>query len=157
MVLQFSDGEPFATGAAPYAYRPAAPAETTPRIILTVRIGSNETSAFVDTGGVYLLCSPEIVPHLNLDPDQALSAERLLWRNHQLSGKLYRVQLTLLAEQGHSLAIEATAFVPDRTAEVEWSADFPSILGMSYCLERIRFAVDPASDTFYFGGLSAST
>src|SRR5207249_4481430 len=33
----------------------------------------------------------------------------------------------------------------------ESGPDLPSILGLHGCLERARFAFDPATDTFYFG------
>jgi hypothetical protein len=56
----------------------------------------------------------------------------------------------LLAEEGENLAFEATAFVPEQHEEEGWS-DMPSILGFYGCLERIRMAIDPVTETFYFG------
>jgi hypothetical protein len=60
MLLQFADGEPFASGAMAYTYEPATRGENSPRIILSVLIGELQISAFVDTGGVNFLCSPEV-------------------------------------------------------------------------------------------------
>lgn len=55
----------------------------------------------------------------------------------------------LLADegQGESLTLDVTAFLPDD----RWN--LPNMLGLTGCLERIRFAVDPANDLFYFGAI----
>lgn len=150
MLLQFATGEPFATGAAPYAYVPASEREETPRITLDVLIGDLRTSAFVDTGGVYLICSPQIADALNLDPVTGLPAPNVLFRGMRLRGVLHRIPLTILASQGDTITLEATAFVPD--GSTEW-LDFPCILGIYLCLDRLRFAIDPMNEVFYFGEL----
>ncbi len=150
MLLRFDNGDSYATGAAPYAYRPITDKETSPRIILPVLIEGVKTSAFIDTGGVFLV-TPEVAFHLGLDPNDGIEAQTLLWRNYSLQCVLHRLSLTLPAEEGDSLTIDATAFVPLTTYQ-EWPADFSCILGMN-CLEHLRFAVDPANDTFYFGQL----
>ena len=61
-------------------------------------------------------------------------------------GCLERFPITLVAEQGDSLEIEATLFVCN-----DW--DRGNFLGYSGFIERIRFAVDPSSNRFYFGSL----
>jgi hypothetical protein len=59
-------------------------------------------------------------------------------------GTLYRGQVTLPADEGESLDLDATVFVcPD------WPG--PNFLGYQGLLQRVRFAVDPESNTFYFG------
>lgn len=148
MLLQLSTGEPFATGAAAYAYVPASEREDTPRITLDVLIGNLRTSAFVDTGGVYLLCSPQIAAALNLDPVDGLPVPNLLFRGVPMRGALHRVPLTILASQGNTITIDATAFVPERAVE---GSNFPCVLGVYLCLDRLRFAVDPLHEVFYFG------
>ena len=57
---------------------------------------------------------------------------------------LCRAPITLLADEGESLAVEATIFVCP-----EWSG--PHVIGYNGLLERIRFAVDPSLNSFYFG------
>lgn len=151
MLLQFSTGEPFATGAAAYVYVPASEREETPRITLDVLIGNLRTSAFVDTGGVYLICSPQIAAALNLDPVDGMPVPALLFRGMPMRGVLHRVPLTILASQGDTITFEATAFVPD--SSTEWS-NFPCVLGIYLCLERLRFAVDPQAEIFFFGPLA---
>ena len=62
-----------------------------------------------------------------------------------VTGKLIRVGLTILADEGTSLSVEGTVFVsPD------WGSNF---LGYSGFLEHVRFALDPGNgrNDFYFG------
>jgi hypothetical protein len=154
MLLRFTDGALFATGAAPYAYRPVTTGESAPRVVLTVRLGQIETSAFLDTGGVYLLCSPELAVRLDLDPQDGMLTPPLDFGRGRFEGVLHRVHLTFVAADGDDLSTESTVFIPRLKPGEEWPEDFPCILGMQGCLERLRFAVDPYDDTFYFGELS---
>jgi hypothetical protein len=152
-MLHFRGGDPFTSGAASYDYRPATLQEAAPRIILRLRIEDFETTGFVDTGGVYLLLSPEVADHLGLRPDDGIPTAPLMFRNNRVSGTLHRVSLTLPADQGDDLTIEVRAFAPQLTPFQEWPNDFPCILGLMGCLERLRFAVDPTNDigVFHFG------
>lgn len=154
MLLQFADGSNFATGAAPYAYRPATDREVSPRVIITIKLGDIVTTAFVDTGGVYLWCPPHIANDLGVDLEQGDRVGPIVSARGAVEGVLVRVPMTLFAEEGHSLVIEPTIFVPLMKQGAEWPDDFPCILGMQGCLERLRFAVDPNDDTFYFGELA---
>jgi hypothetical protein len=156
MMLLFETGEPFVVGATEYAYRPASDSETAPRILIPVSVGDVPTTAFVDTGGVYLLCPPEVASRLNLRPEDGIPMPRpLTWRKESLDGMLYRVPLTLHATQGNGCTLEVTAFIPNVRPNQEWPDKFPCIMGMQFCLEFMRFAVDPSADTFYFGNLTA--
>ena len=61
-----------------------------------------------------------------------------------IHGALYRVAVTIEAEEGESLDVEATVFLsPD------WRG--PNFIGYQGLLQRIRFAVDPETNLFYFG------
>jgi hypothetical protein len=51
--------------------------------------------------------------------------------------------------------IDSTAFVPD--ASYEDVPELPSILRLHGCLDRVRFACDPHTDTFYFGPVSLAS
>lgn len=112
MLLHFANGTPFCSGSTPYAYRPATQRENSPRILLTVQIEGVQTTAFVDTGGINLLCAPEIAARAGIDPLAGIPSEPLLWRSHRVHGALHRVALTWPAAEGESVEIEATAFVP---------------------------------------------
>ncbi len=79
--------------------------------------------------------------------------QAILLRGVLVQGRLYRLPLTLLATQGADTTIEATAFVPE-PAEAEHWGDLPCLLGLYGCLERVRFAVDPSTEQFYFGPAS---
>ncbi|MBM4429741.1 MAG: hypothetical protein FJ026_05235 [Chloroflexi bacterium] len=151
MVLQFADGRAFATGACPYRDQPTFDRTRTPRITIAVWIGGFQTQAVVDTGGVYLVCDPEIRDLLNLNPSASLGIATLVIRGYEYRGDLHRVGMTLLAKQGESLELEVTAFIPRLDPGQEWR--FPSLLGLQGCLEFLRFAVDPGTNVFYFGPL----
>jgi hypothetical protein len=60
---------------------------------------------------------------------------------------LYRAAVLLIATQGESAELEVTAFVPD---DETWN-DEPLFLGFFNCLDRVRFAIDPVAERFYFG------
>jgi len=154
MLLQLQNGEPFATGATNYDYRPATNRENTPRIIVSIIIENIQTLAFVDTGGVYAICSPNIANGLGLNPGDGISTTPIRWRGERYKGFLHPLPMTILAEDGVSHQIEPTFFIPQLAVGQTWDEDLPCVLGMYLCLERLRFAVDPSTDTFYFGELS---
>ena len=156
MLLSLANGAPFATGAAQYDYRPITAHEEMPRVIVRIAIDRFETAAFVDTGGVYLICSPEIASRLHLSSQDGLPVPRIQVRGIWLSGRVYTLPVTLVAEQGESVTIGITTFVPELRPNLTWTDEFPCVLGMYGCLERLRFAIDPGSDTFFFGDLSES-
>lgn len=147
MLLRFHDDRCFADGASPYLYRPAHNEDTTNRIFVPVSIDEHKTLAVVDTGGTFLVCDRGIAELLNLDPADGLSEHEILIRNGRFRGTLHRLPLTLMAVEGKSLQLEVTAFVP----RDHWP--LPSYLGLHCCLEWTRFAVDPTTDTFYFGSI----
>ena len=150
MLLAFADGESFVTGAAGYDYDSLSDRDTSARLILNVEIEGFLTSAIVDTGAPYLICSPQLAKQLNLNASDALLSKRILIRGQRVSGSLHRINLQFIATEGSGLLLEITAFVPD--PEIEGSGMiFPSFLGLVGCLEWVRFAVDPSSETFYFG------
>lgn len=101
--------------------------------------------------GVYLVCHPAIAGRLALTPSEALSGvQGILLRGTIVHGRLYRLTLTLLADQGEDVMLQTTAFVPEPEEAEHWG-DLPCLLGLYGCLERIRFAVDPRAEQFYFG------
>jgi predicted aspartyl protease len=151
-MLHFEDGRLFSQGACTFSYRPATEQDTTPRIMISVQIEGLYTETAVDTGGAYLVCDPEIADLLKLDPSSGLGTDKLQVRGSQVGGTLHRVSLTLLAQKGRSLALEVTAFVPRLHPNELWN--LPSFIGLTGCLEFLRFAVDPGTNAFYFGPLA---
>jgi hypothetical protein len=150
-MLSFLDGEPFASGSQPYSYRPAIATDSSKRIIIEVEIQGRRTHAMLDTGAPYVICDPTIVKQLSLDPAAALNNIVLNIRGIPIPGAIHRLDLTLRAEHGDELIIDATAFVPN--TKVDFWPGLPSIIGLEGCLERVRFAFDTTTDdeTFYFG------
>jgi hypothetical protein len=58
--------------------------------------------------------------------------------------------LRLAADEGDSIDVEITAFVP---VSEEWPANLPSFVGLTGCMDRMRIAIDPGTELFYFGAL----
>jgi hypothetical protein len=100
--------------------------------------------ALVDTGSPYCIFATEIVEALGLASDYGEKI-RLRTAYGPFSGTIQRLMIRLVAEQGDSLDIDASVFVPDD----DWR--FGNFLGYAGFLERLRFAVDPTTNSFYFG------
>ncbi len=152
MLLSFADGTPFATGAIPYDYAPVGSDET-PRLLLQVDFEGIRATALVDTGAPYVVCAPAIARLLDLDSTTALEQIVLFIRGLRISGSLYRLTLSFPALWGEPLDVETTVFVPAGHSAVDWG-DIPSFIGLTGCLELMRFAVDSATETFFFGPLT---
>lgn len=158
MLLKFANEDIFAVGAIKYLYAPATAKESTNRIIIPVtvepmdmRAGKTiQTQAVLDTGAPYAILDPTIAEVVGFTPEQAQERERMLIRGMRLEGSLTRLSITLQATQGDDLNIETTAFIPD---SLEAWGGFPSFLGMAGFIERLRFAIDPNEDKFYYGPL----
>ncbi len=148
-MLSYADGTPFDQGSCGYDLRRSYERDTTDRILVPVAIEGRMTQAALDTGGVYLVCDPELASQLNLNPADGLGSVPLLIRGNRVLGDLHRVAMMLLATEGQNLELEVTAFVPKEVLPL------PSFMGLTGCLEWIRFAVDPTTQTFYFGAADA--
>ena len=151
LVLQ-PTGELFATGAAPYSYRPEYQSLDIPKLFLQVAVEGVHVEALMDTGAMF--CSPDLAQHLHLRASEALAQQTIVMRGESVQGALHRVALTLVAEVGDSLSIEVTALVPNEAEEERFPHSFPCFLGLFGCLERLRFAIDPSMEMVYFGSLS---
>jgi len=152
MPLVFHDGQKFATGSVPYSYRPETEHQDIPKLFLQVQIEGQDIEALVDTGAQFFICPPDIAKLLKLRETDSSATEALRIRGARIEGTLHRVTLTFLAEEGESLRVEITAFVP-KASEEHKLGPIPSFLGLFCCLERLRFAVDPSTETFYFGSI----
>lgn len=151
MTLKLENGQSFAQGSSPFRCAPATEKERSLRIFVPIQIDNLPTEAMIDTGGIYLICNPEIARRLELDPKDRLENEEVWIRGERVRGTLHRCFLTLLAEKGCNVQLEATVFAPQSESQMLW--DLPPIMGFQGCLERMRFAVDPTPgrETFYFG------
>jgi hypothetical protein len=142
-MLRFANGTVFATGSAPYDFLP----EENPRLQVQIEVEGQKLSAAVDTAAPYFICNLETAEALGITTTEHVETLALSTRKGLIAGKLYRVPLVLVATEGVSIEIEATTFVPN---DEVWNSE-PLFLGLLSCLERIRFAVDPEAERFYFG------
>ncbi len=100
--------------------------------------------ALVDTGGHFFIPSPDVLASIRKDLTDSFDRTSLMTAQGRIHGELYRHHLVLIAAEGEDLDVDATVFVSS-----EWNG--PSIFGYTGMLERIRFAVDPENNLFYFG------
>jgi hypothetical protein len=152
-MLFFSDGEPFATGSIECELRPFEQ-EDNNRIFIPVAILEQETNAVLDTGGIYCILHPAIAELTEISQFDSIGNRRIAIRGTSYDGSLYKADLEIYASSGNNLSQEVTVFVPDCTIE-EWG-DRPTFLGLSGCMQNIRFAFDPENDKFYFSSLGES-
>ena len=87
-----------------------------------------------------------LAQRLECDVEPDPSAPRMWTRFGLINGRLERVRVAFPAEEGDTFELDATWFV-----SAEWPG--PAVIGWKGCLERMRFAFDPATDSFYFGDL----
>jgi hypothetical protein len=100
----------------------------------------------LDTASQWCLLPPRIALDLGCDLEPDPSIPPLHTRFGLIYGHLERLSLRFLAEAGEDLVIEATWFLSQ-----DWPG--PMVIGWKGGLERIRFALDPSEDAFYFAPL----
>jgi hypothetical protein len=106
--------------------------------------------AIIDTGAPYCVLAPIFADDLRVHERFAhVGRHDLHVRGSWYPGYLYRIPATLRPFQGADITVEATFFVPQLRESEDWL--HPNFLGLSGFLERIRFAVDPQFNYFYFG------
>jgi hypothetical protein len=122
-------------------------------IVLVVSVERQETiEAIVDTGAPWCILDPQIAEQVGSTNDRNAYMPRqgLKIRGITYRGRLQRMWIGLRTDrQGQDLEIEATVFVPTLPPGETWR--HPNFIGLSGFLERIRFAVDPEENAFYFG------
>jgi hypothetical protein len=139
------NGEIFAPGWSRFRdHRPGA-IEPTAKIFVKVDFTTIDTTllAQIDTGAAYSTLETHVAEALDiLDGDGQPTT--LDTRLGKFDGRLERVPITLVADEGEALDIEAVFFVCR-----EWSGR--TFLGYAGLLDHIRIALDPRSNLFYFG------
>jgi hypothetical protein len=139
-------GDLFASGRSKFLDHLPDDPEPTAKIYIKVRLAGlpGDQVAQLDTGAAWSVLSPDLARAAGLENR---SGERvgLASRFGIHQGRLLRLPVTFIAEEGESLETDGTFFV---------SRDWPSsvsFLGYSGLLANIRFALDPQSNDFYFG------
>jgi hypothetical protein len=140
----------FASGMARYADHYSGQYDTA-RIVVHISVGGlPPMEAMVDTGAPWCLLDPGMAELLEeLIHDAGAQSQQLQTRWGPIEGQLHRVTVSLLAEEGNSLEFETTVLVPTLPPDTAW--DRPNFIGLNNFLSRIRFAMDPNENAFYFG------
>ena len=142
-MLRRPDDTLFATGRAGYLDTdPGAPAQSA-RINISVEFDGLPVLALVDTGAVWSIIDRDVAEQLGLH-DREGEEITIHSRLGRTAGKLVRVATTLIAEEGDSVALEATVFVSR-----DWTAG--TFVGYSGLLERVTFGVEPSTRMIYYG------
>lgn len=139
----------FAIGVTSYSDHRPGRREPLPRIYVPFRPDGAKTwhLALVDTGGHYCILSPELAETVSDRLVHSLGQFELWTAQGLVQGTLYRHRIELMAEEGVNLGVDATILIsPD------WRGS--TIIGYSGVLDRMRFAVDPQRNRFYFGPLA---
>lgn len=138
----------FAVGISRYLDAYPGQREAQPRIYVKFRPPgiADPLLALLDTGGHFCILNHEVVPLIRDQLTHRLDESVLHTARGPIRGELYILTLELIAERGANLIIDSTAFISP-----EWRA--PNFLGYSGVLDRVRFAIDPRTNLFYFGSL----
>lgn len=144
-MLQDADGLVFASSKTSYLDKVGDRSEN--RIYIAVQFDTLPMDwAIVDTGAPWCILNEEQMKVLNPSyQNEALDTKSLTIRGEIINGVLIRLPITLRAEQGADITIEGTVFVPQD------DRDLPNFVGLDGLLSRIKFAVDPQANHFYFG------
>ncbi len=140
--------ESFLTGASGYLDAHPGIKESQPRIYVKFQPDGVDDShvALFDTGGHYCLLDREIAVSVEPRLTDRIGDMALRTAQGTVRGDLYIHQVKLIAEVGKSLAVDCVVLIsPD------WRG--PSLLGYVGMLDRLRFAIDPRTNRFYFGPL----
>jgi hypothetical protein len=144
-MLNFADGTQFTSGCAPYFDQEPEQGESRAKVFVRIDPGGiGPVLALLDTGAAWSVLDAEIAEAMSLlDGDG--EPIRMTTRLGHFNGRLEDAHLTLLAQDGESLEVNARVFVSP-----EWPGR--TFLGYMGMLERIRFALDPQQNHFHFGG-----
>ena len=144
-MLRYRDGSEFTTGMSSYLDADPGQRSETSRIHVKVEFDGVTVLALLDTGASWSVLNAELAQALGLFERDGESA-KISSRAGTIDGKLVRAATTLVADEGESIEIDSTVFV---------SSDWPegNFIGYSGFLEKIRFAIDPSSNSFVFGAL----
>jgi hypothetical protein len=140
----------FVSGMARYADHYPGQYDTARIVVLIGVAGLPPLEAVVDTGAPWCILDPNVAELMDeITHDDGAQPQALQTRWGTVEGRLHRVTISLLAEEGNSLEFETTVLVPALPPGATW--DRPSFIGLNNFLNRIRFAVDPNQNVFYFG------
>jgi hypothetical protein len=127
--------------------------DTTNRIVIPALFGGRvERYAIIDTGAPWCILDPLAARQLGMSERSAIVDTVLAVRGLRYAGFLHTVDIRVMATEGTDLLVDGVVFVPQLRPGEDWT--LPNFLGLDGFLTRIRFAVDPLANRFYFGILS---
>ena len=120
--------------------------ESHPRTYVKFRPAGIEGSflALLDTGAHYCILNTMVADLVRDELSESLGVFSVETDRGRMQGELYRHTITLIAEEGESLDIDAVVFIPPG-----WNG--PCFLGYAGAMEYARFAVNPRTNRFQFG------
>ena len=139
------DGQRFTSGRSRFLDQHPRFLEPTAKVFVKVAFPGikDAVMAQVDTGAAYSMLETEVAEALGLFGWQG-KVSRVSTRLGTVGGRLLRIPLALVADEGRSLDLEATFFVSR-----DWTG--VTFLGYAGLLDRLRIALDSPSNLFYFG------
>jgi len=139
------NGESFTSGRSQFLDSHPRFLESTAKIFVKVEFPGLEKRflAQIDTGAAYSMLEAQTAEELDLFGQKGHTA-RISTRIGTFNGRLVRIPLTLVADEGTSLDLEGTFFVSR-----EWNG--ATFLGYVGLLDRLRIALDSPANLFYFG------
>ncbi len=102
--------------------------------------------ALLDTGAHFCLLNETVAGFVRDHLGEGLGPFAVRTAYGTLEGQLYRHRVTLLAEVGKSVDIEATVLIPP-----EWRG--PCFLGYAGALDHVHFGINPERNQFSFSAL----
>lgn len=145
-LLLTPSGESFATGSAEYLDAHPEIHEPLPRIYVEFLPEGSAISfmALLDTGGHYCILNTDVIDEIGDRLSDSFGQTELRTAHGLIRGGLHIHRITLVADMGAPLGIDATVFVsPD------WRG--PCFIGYTGALDRLNFAIHPRDNRFYFG------
>ncbi len=142
-MLRRRDGSVFATGMSSYLDEGPGHPGMTAGIHVRVKFEGVPVIALLDTGASWSVLRADLAQELGL-LEQEGEPLTLSSRVGTIDGQLVSARIALLADDGESVELDSTVFV---------SRDWPAgnFIGYSGLLERIKFAIDPGDNRFFFG------
>lgn len=139
-------GEPFATGAAVYFDVDPRRRDRHARIYVPFQPEGAPSAflALLDTGASYCILNEEAASQTRAHLTGSLDQVELRTPYGLVRGDLYSHRIRLIAAEGEPLDFDAIVFIPP-----EWNG--PCFIGYTGALDRLRFAVDPRKNRFFFG------
>lgn len=131
--------ERWSNGAAQYAVD-HQPASSAAPLVLAVRCRlagvKSDDLALLDTGAAWSIIGGEMVDDVI---GEASDLGESIWMSSRLgrcAGRLYRMSITLVADEGEDLLVDGTVLLAR-----DWEG--PIVLGYHGFLQRVRIALDP--------------